>query len=787
MVQPKIEVKGKIQAPHIGLDRSNVPSVGQGKGAPFDRAWTDELFRRSTLNFLGLYLADLDPLPAPTTKDGVYDQKYTEPSGNHSNGWVKAFAELEAMGWGILFFYVGYSIRAGMYNTMPPYDIASRAKADAINQEQQRFVATPKIVMPDALAKERGVLHANHIKKILRRLPGVPQSGAVVYVDNEGGDYLQSNLAVYFHALFDELQNPGKDLFAVRPGLYGFDNIAFPLLQKRPDLFIWHIDETAPSGWRGTKKRPWTESPGRLVFQPEHFPITIAKLAGSQDTHMIPLGWQFLANEEVSAEGFIIPRKKKSVSPTLRRVDRWDLNTSLVRDPCYPEASPRLAVLGPLVVRGEYSKTGHRETAGSLLYRTALPDYPPLPDSVLAMAVRERGGGPDADVIAAEQVEPDAPLVLCASSPSSIAVTLFTILKSGRVGTARRTGAHKWTPVVPLATTSTPPPLRRLRGIAAVALSDTQTEVFYVSQSCELLWARSLAQDKWVAPEDAGHGMRIHPLSNIAVAYLESTRVDAFFLDIRGLLTNVSWDVAGPGKPWVKRVVPPLEVDADAPKLLLNTPIAAVTVTGKHTLVFTVGRDLRLYMTTLTKGKDVWTPLAPLEPLGGGLAKPSLFAHWRLATVATALNRVMVACIRNDGMPVIYLAALASESGIWFHDIGGHLVFSKEVKETGTPAERTARQKLPALARAKIEAEERAALGLNGVDEDVATGWSVNPYGDVTLAMEGDKVTLYCVGTAAPGRTGILRRTVRPPGKDWVLVTGGELSPWPAADDARDD
>lgn len=116
----------------------------------------------------------------------------------------------------------------------------------------------PDKYFPDSLARERGRLHGDHLKRAMAKM-APDNDGAIVYIDNESSNHpVPPTLITYWGSLFEEMRRPGSgdsDPPAVRPGLYTIE-ADFVRIIQRPgfeDVFIWRLDYDH----EGTKK--WRE------------------------------------------------------------------------------------------------------------------------------------------------------------------------------------------------------------------------------------------------------------------------------------------------------------------------------------------------------------------------------------------------------------------------------------------------------------------------------------------------------------------------------------------------
>lgn len=742
-------------APHAGIDRGSMPMNESTKPKTPLLNWMKEMYIRSNFTFTGVYLTA--PIHVDVKKDGIMDHVYTLKAGNISSGWTQNLRVLETQGWGLMLIYLGYSYDPDHEGAIPPYDVKdyklsvdlAKKTWEALPPEVRvnvppRVTRPPRYQFPLKLAGERGVLHALHIKKILSDVKDDDLNGAVVFLDNEGG-YVdkEGTLVEYYRTMFETLRmptqnDPGK-VRTVRPGLYAFNSISDQLLEKQKDVFLWNID------LKGGRQRPWLEKGGRLTVTVEEFPVTAVDY--SQTETMLSVGRQYRLSETW------MPTRKLSNNVPITR--DWDLNSCLVRDPKYPEANPRFRIMGNTTIRGDFRKTDFSK------------DTPPdaflpkgtLPNVVSAMMLRD-SGNQDGKPIEGIAVEPEAPIVL--SSPSM----LFTIDKTGLLATSQTLGGNKWSTIGLVPIPGTPPPLRRLRALNAVTRSSIDTQVFFISRD-NTLWGTRLQPEekkpedksppiyKWSEARLMAEGVLAHPFSNMVTCCLPGLSVDTFFLNMNGLLHTASWVTTQPEWPGKQH----LALEQDKPSLLLGTALAVATPSADHELVFGIGRNLCLYMIAFTRGKG-WTKLAPL-----GDADAKLFAHSRLAAIGTAADTVKLAAINNEGTPCIYTIIYSAPPTTTTTTTGQ----ADEKKEDPTWKIKEART---LFIREILPLPLNWKAGLQPGQGEALT-WNINPYGDISLNMEGAETFLTCAGTSW-GKSGMLRIKINPAGEQWKRILGGE-------------
>ena len=708
-----------IASPFAGVDRGDSNGLIE---------WMSAFYIRSNFDFTGVYMTG--KIPKETTQNGVVDHVFTEPSGHVSNKWVEAFPSLNASGWGFILIYVGYSIRPLFLNVMPPFDQASAANANRLNNERMKNGLPPShlpsLAWTKPLAAERGILHAQHIKQIASGLPDC--NGAIVFLDNEGG-IMTDNLKEYYVQLFAELSTPGPDMMAIRPGLYGYDPIVKSLVPDWVDLFTWRIDfDEKPGRW--FSRLPLSEDKTQKTsIELNDFPIRTVRFQPRRmpEMTMIPVGRQPFLDEDVAPPGIRlrswVPDQNKTTNELVSKLG-WDLDMSLVRDPRYPEANPRFSLKGETIFRGDFRKLAGPNDAGGTIS---------LADTALSMVIRD-AGNPRMEPIDENDIEPEAPIVL--PTPDII----FTIFKSGQLASSRREGG-KWSKMIPLPLSS-PSALRRLRAVTAISAGTDGIQVFYLSSDLRVQGRRLMPGGTWTDPVPLAGGIQTHPFTNIASNQTDES-VDIFFISSTGSL-HISSCALG-AKDWPGQVHNPLPGEQTPSLLLPGTAIAAVSPSGQHELVFTVGRDLRLNMALFTKGGS-WTPPTPV-----GVVAERLFAHTRLAAFSPHPKLVLVAAISHQGVPIVYKLALDDGNNTWG---GPRVEYAQNLRKP---------KPLPLGV---------IPLPYPFVTEKEAVGWDINPFGDISLGIQDNDTVLLCAGTTA-GRTGLLMRRIDKD-ENWVRLLGGE-------------
>jgi hypothetical protein len=568
----------------VGIDRSSIPKSGN-PAAP-NPNWLGLMIDNSNLRLCGAYLEGAAPAGHPTTE-------FTNSTQDVARGWIPNVGTLWGQGWGIAFFYVGYSVGGG-----EPMPSAAAARTSA-----------------------RGRLHAQHAKEILKTITPQP-NGAVVYFDNEDGTGTNtSSLNDYYGGFFDELQTPDIDHFAARVGLYAHNLIASAFLATRPYLFVWEV--TFDTATTTTSIAPFVATTNPLQVDATRKLQAIRLGTAPNEQFIWPVGRQFRSyTGQMPKAGSPLA----TAVPALNPLSTWDYDTSAVRDPSYPEGEPRLAVIpGPVVVVGQFA--GRRTTGGA--------NDPPR------MTIDRIDTARTAVLTAATRfVEPDAPIV-SASFPSTNRTDYATILISGDLASFNNTGGT-WSNID--AATPTPPAMRRQRALALAAFAANDLQLFFVSSDLRLNAIRQTGGAAWTAPAVMGAaGFVLHPFSQLAVAVRSGANVNVFAVDQAGLLSTAFWDSSMPAFPGIMSMA--LQT---TPSLLRGTALAAVSPDTGKIIVFGIGTDLRLYYWE-------WSfPPGWSGPTALGAAGDFVAPHSRLAAYAVTPSRVEVAAVTDRGEIRVY-------------------------------------------------------------------------------------------------------------------------------------
>jgi hypothetical protein len=708
--------------------------------------WLNELYIHSNLDFCGLYLVGEVP-PREHSPDFTNSSKRVdrrswigEPNGTGRHRGV--LVDMIPQGWGINFWYVGYSVTG---NEPAPSRMTSNNAADF------------------------GRRHGRHIKKLIYER-GPEFAGSTVMVDNEDDDKtpLGPILTPYYNAMFDEMRTPGPgDWQAVRPGLYAHRLQQSELLPLHPDLFVWVVQvdyrwntsrdmpepfeqfNVAPASAR-TAGNPITnpratgaamavtrvehrkrtdqavipEPPWHAQARPADFVpappeenvslhlhlLDIRGLRVTGQRSAIPLGAQmiFYPKQPLPSQPLSKQRTSRCTLPNLQPVVDWDLDATFVRDPRFPIAGPRILVSPVSRFCGFYSK------------------------QTLSMAVFEKRGTRTLPVTArdARMIEPEAPLLGISSTE------ILTIDSSGNLILPVFAGSPpQWTAFRPIPNADPGPavlPLRRLRALAVTARTADDIHVVYISTSHQIV-ARRRFRGTWSEPTFFADGTKAHSFSSISCTHRGSNSVDVFFIDSNGLL-HYAWWTFDATKPtaWPSRTHQPLQL-ATSSRLLPGSAIVSISPSSDDLLVFAIGRDLHLHMRVLNTSTGwVGNETRPL-----GEANHILFAHSRLAVTMASVTVVRVAALSDRGVPYVYTIN-RDQSGHWM------------------------------AARSRMELEHRAGpLRLTGVSaaraanapDAEAVTFDINPYGDVALETFDGQLNIFVAGVRG-GELALLRKEV---------------------------
>lgn len=549
----------------------------------------------SNLRFCGAYLEGTTFPPSSTAG------QFTNSSKDVNRAWIPNVGTMRDKGWGIVFWYVGYSIGGG---EPIPTSLASAGYAD------------------------RGRLHAQHAKTIMSTVSPA-FDGAVVFLDNEDGIGTNvSSLFPYYTAFFDELQTPGPGMLpAMRAGLYAHNPIASAFLSSRPSVLVWEVSYDTGS----MTSQPFDSTANPLQVQPKQTLDPMKVVTGGQNWTAWPVGRQFRPfSGAMPATGSPLATGIVGFTP----ISSWDYDTSAVRDPSYPSGEPRIALgVGPTVIEGRFTP------------RNADPPQ-------MTVDMIDPTGHLNVPLIPAQFIEPEAPLASATfpgATITNVASFIFTTatpptLDVGVFDTGSRTWLNTGT-----SQTVTP---RRLRALAYATFAADDLQVFFIGSDGALYGIRSTGGGPWGAPAVMGAPLQAHPFASLAATSRAATSVDVFTINSSGLLTTAFW--AGGGAPWPgsnSQVIEP------GPAIFLpTTSLAAVSAAANKLHVFGVGADLHLHYFEFTD--PTWGGVATL-----GGATDFVSPHSRVAAYVVSPARIEIAVLSDAGKVRIH--ALAASGTTW--------------------------------------------------------------------------------------------------------------------------
>jgi hypothetical protein len=458
--------------------------------------------------------------------------------------------------------------------------------------------------------------------------------GAVIYLDIENSAQIEPELLAYATAFFEGLTPRGY-----RPGLYTPFQMARALANRWPGIAVWVVNGTY------SHRRPITgdaEADPHPIdpLQREQARVFIERpqIADarrfSTGTHpddrpdnrvQFPLLWQYALDRPVTIPVLPLTRAQAGRAPRRPGDTGWDFNTSLVRDPSFPAAEPRLAQVprrADVLALGSVppprddqgaptDRPGHGGRGGDLWTNQQAP---PTPATI-----------PDDAGAAGQRLHPWARPSVAAPLNNASTIAVLTTDQLPAVIEWDMTRRTRWTGAQPIAANA--PPVR--------PLSSVVLERF----GADLLWfgigrdrpndGRILSSQHdrqgWTPITAVGDAnFRVHPLSTLASGqrgqFLEIV-VDVFVLDQNTQLRQL----------W-RRLVDPI-LPAGNNRVIGGTRVALHPQTGIAVAesqargpvglvstidLFVIGMDGRVYVTSWSDGQD-WTDFTAI---GGNAFRP---------------------------------------------------------------------------------------------------------------------------------------------------------------------
>lgn len=441
--------------------------------------------------------------------------------------------------------------------------------------------------------------------------------GAVIYLDIEkiaNPDEIEDETLAYASAFFSGLVSRGYC-----PGLYIPFQMARAVADKWPGLSVWVVNAT-----RAFPEKPFTgeatSAPHALdPLQREQARVFVYRPAiASSRTHSsqkssdraenrldFPLHWQYA----IGRERITIPVLTNGGDPN------WDFNTSLVRDPSFPTAEPRLSLVpgsDRVLALGSLAPT--RDTAGARTEGDGRRGELWTPQAALPTATTV-----PADTGNGDRIHPwSRPSV---AEPVGGLTTIAVITTDNRPAEISWTVAQdtRWTRAATVAGPDAPT-VRPLTGVRLLRFG------------AELLWfgighdgqakGRVLASRRGTSAWESvaaigGSDFRTHPTSGLACGQRNSEVVDVFVLNGDGRL-HTFWRSQKDG---VFRDESNRQIGGT--QVVLHPQTSITVVESANSIdVFVVGMDGLLYTTGWTDRRD-WTDL---RPIGSSTFRPLALA-----------------------------------------------------------------------------------------------------------------------------------------------------------------
>lgn len=501
-------------------------------------------------------------------------------------------------------------------------------------------------------------------------------------------------LMPYYKALFAELQaNHTDGRPSLRAGLYIRDDFIGDILSELPDLYIWLIE---------TRDGDLPKVEGNKPY-----PTPIERIQGSSSSK-----YQRFMNERypiVLRKSLFLPVGRQCTLAGKTRGYTDSLIASVGEG--IPATISEFDFNVSLVRDPRYPQADPRfACVGSnrIVYSTF---------EKTSVKTAEAG----AQVIPMPKIEPEAPLV-------ALDQELYSVDRSGGIiMSVKREIIHD--PLQSLSLWSMPSTvvpkgdLRRIRNFNVTRTSSNETLLFYLSTQNKIQAYKRVQQKptdvdaKWEKSSIVGTG-ELHPFTNMSVVLFRNKVLLFFMQVIPGEATEASLCLA----QWQG------SAGQQIGRALKGSAIVAVATTN-HLLVFFIGKECQLSITYAIEdpksGNLKWSPVTTTAVLK---TRIRLHPHTHVSACVVTPMLIKVAVMSSDGIPTVY-------------DI-----FFLPGVPTWTPS--SCKQYL----RNEDKGAKSPAKGFV-----LAKGWTVNPYGDISLIGNGQSTQLYCAG-AAPGERGILLR-----------------------------
>ena len=561
---------------------------------------------------------------------------------------------------------------------------------------------------------------------------------------NQGGF---ADMLAFYRGLFGWLERQPPGVVTIRPGLYVHLPVVGALLAEFPYLHICdNIYHRGPpptltaldpdSTWRPRPDRlEWTVSRHNAHAERDsrsRAPATTAARGPTSAWRAWPAVYQFEGTNGTPLFGGTVSYPFGGTSYTVNfRPTTWlvDSEASLVDDPAYPVASPRLAAgTGdpvPLVyvdrIRNSRMPSAARERLGRL--------------SVENLTARGAPAGPTSF-----EGEP-AFGTPSAVEPGTRPVWLRNVLVSAqraRGGWGVTLQAHRLAGgVLTPHSASILDPADALRPHSrwTGAACDDQNAALFVADTDGTLRVTHARPDAPRWPRTSTVEPRlVHPYSQLRAGSRDGRSIDVFFVDGTRCLHTAWWD------PRLRRAGH-RRIDTQDNRLLPTTALAVASPDPSTLVVAAVGYDLRLHVAAWSAASGLWQ--VP-SPVGNELLCPhtDLAAAWNPDRL-----RVEVLALAHDLRVCLY--ELSSHGTGWAATGPPAVLF--------TPAVGGARRFVPSVPDLAADAP--------------------NPYGDLALAISPNRPRFRLAATACTGVFG--------PSTQWTTSPAGAAPPTPSAWQSR--
>ncbi|KAF2734483.1 hypothetical protein EJ04DRAFT_523612 [Polyplosphaeria fusca] len=729
--------------------------AGVDRYSPPTAEWMEKLLHLSSFSWCLHYLTHYwgGPSDARAAK------------GKTVETWKKIFPRLMQQGWGVMFCYVAVSQRTQIDKKTGKPDNTSweSLKGDWKRPIEDRILE----------AAELGVKHAKLLKEFVVPL-GHEAQGAIVYVDNEDfpmqeREKLRPEVVAYYNALFDEMRQLGTEGLALRPAIYARPQPLTALIasvRDNTDLFLYECDED----WDYTHRSevPFEQRAGRIQSPIEKHPLrgtTYLDYDGKVQRTALLLGrqWRFYKER-------LMPTDRSKVRGLSPQSD-WDFDASMVRDPRYPIAMPRIVISDDIRLRSSLHVPvldNQRVRLPVTQLEQVHSDWPiKLPYGTMKSEMLEHEAplillGPAAQELRSSSSSSES-IVIPGADPEVISLNQEgqPIIVTGATG-SNPSSTIKWSSSA-MIFPSEALLLRRNRALTATKASGPDsltTQLFFVSSDHKLMVSRRTNLKSWTTPVVLGGDELVHQFSNIAATVRQQRKepitdtTHVFYLDIEGrpCVASYSTNISDSSEPDID-----IGVLQPKPTLLRGTSMAAISPSPDDTLLFAIGIDCHLHMSKYNTSTG-WSPMSKIP---GGNIKPDddrLFPHTKIDAFVDSPTSVYVAAVTATNVPCTYVL-LKSSSGWYLRERLYHHNRPDVQVVVDPRATFEAAPGLPDDYNDKILLKSVKKTNADGskevVDRDVNIGYAFNPFGDVKLSKVGADLVIWIAGVTMTATAGV--------------------------------